>query len=531
MKKKLPIGISNLREIIQEGYVYVDKSRYVYELASTGKYYFLSRPRRFGKSLFVDTLKEAFEGNKELFKGLWLYEHWDWEKKYPVIHISFAEGVLKGREELDRHIIKILAQNQKRLQVECEDTTYVAGCFMDLIVGAREKYNAPVVILIDEYDKPILDNITDIETAKEMREGLKNLYSVIKGQDANIKFVFLTGVSKFSKVSIFSGLNNLKDITISKKYSSICGYTESELIEGFKEHLADKGIEEIRHWYNGYSWTGDERVYNPFSILNYLSEGEFRNYWFESGTPTFLIELFKQKRYYIPQLENLEVGESIIGSFDIDFIEPENLLFQAGYLTIEGYRQEFGETWYRLNYPNREVKASLCNYILKQYSFSEGAVSGYKLRLIEALKKGDIDEMVEIMHSHFASIPYEWYRKNEIDKYEGYYASVFYAYFASIGIEVKAEDSTNHGKIDMAVVMADKVLIFEFKCLRSKGTGDRRLGIGKETKKKELSAIEQLKIKGYAEKYKALKRPIYLIGIELDRKKRNIVGFKWEEAS
>jgi hypothetical protein len=296
---------------------------------------------------------------------------------------------------------------------------------MDLIVGAREKYNAPVVILIDEYDKPILDNITDIETAKEMREGLKNLYSVIKGQDANIKFVFLTGVSKFSKVSIFSGLNNLKDITISKKYSSICGYTESELIEGFKEHLADKGIEEIRHWYNGYSWTGDERVYNPFSILNYLSEGEFRNYWFESGTPTFLIELFKQKRYYIPQLENLEVGESIIGSFDIDFIEPENLLFQAGYLTIEGYRQEFGETWYRLNYPNREVKASLCNYILKQYSFSEGAVSGYKLRLIEALKKGDIDEMVEIMHSHFASIPYEWYRKNEIDKYEGYYAGVF----------------------------------------------------------------------------------------------------------
>jgi len=528
MPKKLPIGISSLSKIIQEGYVYVDKTRYVYELVNTGVYYFLSRPRRFGKSLFVDTLKEAFEGNKELFKGLWLYDHWDWEKKYPVIHISFAEGVLKGREELDRHIIKILAQNQKRLQVECEDTTYVAGCFSDLIVGAREKYNAPVVILIDEYDKPILDNITDIETATEMREGLKNLYSVIKGQDANIKFVFLTGVSKFSRVSIFSGLNNLRDITIDATYSSICGYTESELIESFKEHLADKDIEEIRHWYNGYSWTGGERVYNPFSMLNYLQTGVFRNYWFESGTPTFLIELFKQKRYYIPQLENLEVVESIIGSFDIDFIEPENLLFQAGYLTIEGYRQEFGETWYRLNFPNREVKASLCNYILKQYSFSEGAVSGYKLRLIEALKKGDIDEMVEVMHSHFASIPYDWYRKNEIDKYEGYYASVFYAYFASIGVEVKAEDSTNHGKVDMAVVMADKVLIFEFKCLRGKGIGDRRLGIGKGKKKKELSAIEQLKIKGYAEKYKALKRPIYLIGIDFDRKKRNIEGFKWE---
>jgi hypothetical protein len=459
--KKLPIGISSLSKIIQEGYVYVDKTRYVYELVNTGVYYFLSRPRRFGKSLFVDTLKEAFEGNKELFKGLWLYDHWDWEKRYPVIHISFGSGVLRNKAELDRRIVDLLYQNQERLGINCRDTTDVASCFGELIRKAKAGRDTSVVILIDEYDKPILDNITDIETAREMREGLKNLYSVMKDHDSYIKFVFLTGVSKFSKVSIFSGLNNLNDITIDSTYSSICGYTEEELIKHFKEHLIGKDISAIRQWYDGYSWTGAERVYNPFSILNYLQKGVFRNYWFESGTPTFLIELFKQKRYYIPQLENLEVGESIIGSFDVDFIEPENILFQAGYLTITNTKRKGNRLVYSLTYPNLEVKQSLTDYILAAYHYSQAEKERAQNRLYDCLIEGNIDGIREIMHSHFASIPYDWYRKNEIDKYEGYYASVFYAYFASIGIEVKAEDSTNHGKVDMAVVMADKVLIFE----------------------------------------------------------------------
>ncbi len=523
MPKKLPIGISSLSKIIQGGYVYVDKTRYVYELVNTGEYYFLSRPRRFGKSLFVDTLKEAFEGNKDLFKGLWLYDHWDWEKTYPVIHISFAEGVLKSKDELNRHIIKLMTNNQKRLQVECEDTTHVAGCFSDLIVGAKERYKVPAVILIDEYDKPILDNITDLETAREMREGLKNLYAVIKGQDANIKFVFLTGVSKFSKVSIFSGLNNLKDITINKKYSSICGYTERELIESFKEHLIDKNIEDIRHWYNGYNWTGDERVYNPFSILNYLSDGEFRNYWFESGTPTFLIELFKQKRYYIPQLENLEVGETLIGRFDIDFIEPENLLFQAGYLTIIDKKRKGNRLVYALSYPNLEVRQSLTDYILSAYHYSQAEKERAQGRLYDCLIEGDIDGIREVMRSHFASIPYEWHTKNNIAEYEGYYASVFYSYFASIGIDVRVEESTSYGKVDMAVIMPKAVYVFEFKCLQK--AGDRQKPIGNRKRLKEPSAIEQLRAKGYAEKYRALNRPIYLIGIEFSKTKRQIVGF------
>ncbi len=517
MKKKLPIGISSLKKIIEEGYVYVDKTSFVYDLVNSGVYYFLSRPRRFGKSLFVDTLKEAFEGNKELFKGLWLYDNWDWDRRYPVIHISFAEGMMANRGELDSWIIGQLKKNQDRLGVHCEATDFIPLCFSQLIEAVKKAYGQSVVILIDEYDKPILDNITKPAIAAEMRKGLKNLYSVIKGQDANIKFTFLTGVSKFSKVSIFSGLNNLRDITIDETYSSICGYTEPELMERFKEHLIDKDIDDIRRWYNGYSWTGAERVYSPFSMLNYLQTGVFRNYWFESGTPTFLIELFKQKRYYIPQLENLEVGESIIGSFDIDFIEPENILFQAGYLTIEGTVQGLSETRYRLNYPNREVKKSLNEYLLNQYLPNH--IQVYRTRTVfeNALLKGDVDKMIEVMRSHFASILYDWHRKNNIDQYEGYYASVFYSYFASIGVEVKAEEPTSYGKVDMAVVMPKVVYVFEFKVIEGEeGTGE---------------ALEQIKKRGYGDRYKGICRgvlqyaPIYLIGIEFSRHKRQIVGF------
>ncbi|HIJ59409.1 MAG TPA: ATP-binding protein [Nitrospirae bacterium] len=514
MKKKLPIGISNLKKIITEGYVYVDKTRFVYELVNTGVYYFLSRPRRFGKSLFVDTLKEAFEGNKELFKGLYIYDKWDWSVKYPVIHINFAEGIYKDRVQLERWIVEQLIKNKERLDITCRDNEFIPACFSQLIEGSKKKYGRGAVILIDEYDKPILDNITEPEIAKEMREGLKNLYSVIKGQDANIKFVFLTGVSKFSKVSIFSGLNNLIDITIDERYSSICGYTEDELTKAFKEHLKDKDINQIRHWYNGYSWTGKDKVYNPFSILNYLDKGQFKNYWFESGTPTFLIELLKQRNYYIPQIENIEAGETLIGSFDVDFIEPENLLFQSGYLTILDTYTVGSNIIYRLSYPNNEVKGSLTEYVLKHYSVNFVDVTRRKIQLYELLQKLDIDGIKVIIQSHFASIPGEWYRKNKISKYEGYYSSIFYSYFASLGLNVRPEDTTSHGKIDMTVVMKHAVFIFEFKTIvRGKDKG---------------KALKQIKEKNYAERYKGLNLPIFLIGIDFDKTKRNVSSFKWE---
>ncbi len=254
--KKLPIGISNLREIIEEGYAYVDKSRFVHDLDKMGKYYFLSRPRRFGKSLFIDTLKEAFEGNKELFSNLWLHAHWDWKKHYPVIHISFGGGVIRSREELDQRIRDNLYTNETNLGITSRQPNDIPGYFGELIRNSAKKYGLRTVILIDEYDKPILDNISDPSRAQEVREGLKNLYSVVKDSDANIRFALLTGVSKFSKVSLFSGLNNLTDITLEFEYSAICGYSETEMTEVFSDYLVNKSLEDIRRWYNGYAWLG-----------------------------------------------------------------------------------------------------------------------------------------------------------------------------------------------------------------------------------------------------------------------------------
>ncbi|MDK2921198.1 MAG: hypothetical protein PWR24_755 [Desulfonauticus sp.] len=510
--KRLPIGISSFKEIITENYVYVDKTEFICKLKELGKYYFLSRPRRFGKTLFVDTLREVFEGNKELFKGLYIYGRWDWSRSYPVIHISFAEGVVRSLEELNQKIYEILDNNQKRLGISCEYKSF-SGCFGELIEKSVVKYKNRAVILIDEYDKPILDNITDPELAQELREGLKNLYSVIKGQDANIEFVFMTGVSKFSKVSIFSGLNNLEDISVDQRYNAICGYREEDILTYFQDYLAGKDIKDIRKWYDGYSWDGISRVYNPFSVLNYFAKGEFRNYWFESGTPGFLIKLLKERNYYIPDLENLEVGESLIGSFDLDFIEPENILFQAGYLTIVGKRWLGNRLFYRLRYPNLEVKASLTDYLLKAYSFDLKLKEQNQSTLYQALVAKDLLKIKEIMQSHFSSIPYDWYRKNRINEYEGYYASVFYSYFASLGLDIVVEDSSSKGKVDMTVLMEDGIFIFEFKVL------DKEPG----------KALAQLKARGYADKYKSKNLPLYLIGIEFDKEDKNIKEFQWEK--
>jgi len=510
--KKLPIGVSTLNKIINEGYAYVDKTPIVHRLVENGIYYFLSRPRRFGKSLFIDTLKEAFEGNRDLFRGLWLFDHWNWEKKHPVIHISFAEGILQSREELDRKIFELLDANHERLQVKQRYKDSVSGCFSSLIRRAKETYGRAAVVLIDEYDKPILDNISDPKTAREMRDGLKNLYSVIKAQDANIQFAFLTGVSKFSKVSLFSGLNNLRDITLIPKYATICGYTELELETVFARHLKDKPLDEIRRWYNGYSWLG-ERVYNPFSILNYLEDGGFANYWFESGTPSFLVELFKKKRYYIPDIENMEASESIIGAFDVDFVEPENLLFQTGYLTVAHDFRVAGKMFYRLRYPNMEVKSSLSDYVLKRYSPDPVLKDKTQLRIYQALEKNDLDDLDRSFRVLFAAIPHDWYRKNRLADYEGYYASVFYCYFKALGLDVTAEDTTSHGRIDMTVTLENRVFIFEFKVV--------------DIDKTPGTALEQIHQKGYADKYRAQNIEIYLIGVEFDRNERNIVRFEW----
>jgi hypothetical protein len=272
-RKRLPIGIQTFAKIREGNYYYVDKTGYALRLIESGTHYFLSRPRRFGKSLFLDTLAELFAGNEPLFRGLAVHPHWDWSVRYPIIRISFAGGRLESRAQLDERIHELLDKNQKALGIQCEHTS-IPGCFGELIELAAQKYGQRAVVLVDEYDKPILDNLTDAPVAAAMREGLRNLYSVIKEMDAHIKFAFLTGVSKFSKVSIFSGLNNLRDITVSSEYSAICGYTEADLDTVFAPELPGLDREEIRRWYNGYRWLG-EAVYNPFDVLLFFQERTF----------------------------------------------------------------------------------------------------------------------------------------------------------------------------------------------------------------------------------------------------------------
>ena len=296
--KKLPIGIQSFVNIRTEGFYYVDKTKFVKMLVDEGKYFFLSRPRRFGKSLFLDTLRQAFLSRKELFEGLYLEDNWDWSVEYPVIKISFGAGVHKTVDELENTKDVILRNHARDYELKLEEK-YTKDRFMELIYKLYKKCSQKVVILIDEYDKPILDNIENPEVAVQMRESLKNFYSVIKDADEYLKFAFITGVTKFSKVSIFSGLNNLNDITLDPEYATICGYTQEEFEEVFRDRLDGVNLEKVRHWYNGYSWLG-ERVYNPFDVLLYLDKKLFRPYWFETGTPTFLIKLILQGKLSFP---------------------------------------------------------------------------------------------------------------------------------------------------------------------------------------------------------------------------------------
>ncbi|MBP9727480.1 MAG: AAA family ATPase, partial [Gammaproteobacteria bacterium] len=421
--KKFPIGISTLEKIQSGNFYYVDKTAFVEKLASQGQYYFLSRPRRFGKSLIIDTLKQAFLGNNAIFKGLYLEHHWDWETKYPVIHISFASN----QTEKDPNILKIkiaslLQQVADSNHVNLHGELY-SSQFSNLIADINAKHNKKVVILIDEYDKPILDAITNISLAHEIRDILRSFYSVIKEHDDKIQFAFLTGVSKFAKAGVFSGLNNLNDITYDEQYSTICGYTQKELETTFQAHLIPEDLPKIKAWYNGYYFLGNEGVYNPFSILNYFSKDKrFSNYWFASGTPTFLIELIKQRQFYIPNLEKSEVSEDDLESFEIEELPLLSLLLQTGYLTIKSVKQQGARLLYELSYPNLEVRLSL-NDSLARMSVSHETKNSIYSAMNTALTEQHFEKMKDIFTRLFASIPHDWYHNNNIQNYEGFYCA------------------------------------------------------------------------------------------------------------
>jgi len=507
--KKLPIGKSTFQTLIEENYVYVDKTQFAYDLIENGGgYYFLSRPRRFGKTLFLDTLRTVFEGKKELFKGLYIYDKYDWSKTYPVIRINFTDGMINSKESFNRYVEEMLDKNQRELKTSSPKSFSSSGYFKRLIEEVYRAYNQKVVILIDEYDKPILDNIENTDTARELRDELKSFYSVIKSADEYLKFVFITGVSKFSKVSLFSGLNNLNDITLNPNYATICGYTQKDLETVFYEHLKGQDYEKIREWYNGYKWLG-EAVYNPFDILLFISNSyQYRNYWFSTGTPAFLLKLIEKNRYYLPNLEYVIKDEQILDSFDVDYIELETLMWQTGYLTIDKAIETPRGMKYQLKIPNKEVELSLIGTIADFLSRVDKAEI-YKDSIYEALLQANFSEFEKQLKSLFASIPYNNFTGAKLYEYEGYYASVFYAYVKSLGVEVIGEDVTNKGRIDLTLKMPNAIFIFEFKT-------------------DEEGSLQQIKDKKYHEKYIGLNKPIYLVGIAFSSSERNILKVEWE---
>ena len=510
-RRKLPIGIQTFREIREDNCYYVDKTGMAADLIAQGKYYFLSRPRRFGKSLLIDTLKDLFEGHQELFTGLAAETRWDWSKKYPVIRISFAEGVYHSAAALAQRIREILAEQQIRMGVQCVNQS-IAGIFSELIQAVQTKTSQRVVVLVDEYDKPILDNITNPDIARDMRDGLCDLYSVIKGQDANIKFAMLTGVSKFSKVSLFSGLNNLQDITVDPAYSALCGYTDADVDTVFAPELPGLDREEVRHWYNGYNWTGTS-VYNPFDVLLLFRSRLFRPYWFETGTPTFLVDLLTQRQTFTPDLERLVALETLLSSFDVDFIPTEALMFQAGYLTIDTVRHLPGMMQITLKYPNMEVRSSLNGALLQRLTNDPARHGILAPKLYDLLTVNDFPGIQTLITAFYASIPNEWFANNRIAQFEGYYASVFYSYFAALGLDIVCEESGNAGRLDMAVRFNNQIYLFEFKVVELVPEG---------------RALQQIIDKGYADKYQGSGQPIHLVGVEFSKLSRSVVGFEVE---
>ena len=512
---KLPLGRQTFAEVRELNCAYVDKTPLAIQLAENGKAYFLARPRRFGKSLFLDTLRNLFEAKLDLFSGLYAEDNWDWSISHPVIKLDMSgdfNSVAALRSMLDGN----LRYAANRLNLELPVNNEPSKLFQQLIQQAHEQHGRQVVLLIDEYDKPMIDNIGELELAQQMRKQLHAFYSIIKAADEHLRFVMLTGVSKFSKVSIFSGLNNLKDISLDPHYASICGYTEADLNQTFGEHLQDVDREQLRNWYNGYNFLGLERVYNPYDVLNFIDrsqsfgEPHFGSYWFETSTPTFVIELLRSSNLSAYQLESLTVDESTLDSSPLESIEFTTVLFQSGYLTVDTVdHTDPYAPMYKLMCPNHSVRSALQKSLFKDRTGKN--IASFRSAMYLALRDAELETIEAELKRLFASIAVDNYRRNDIANFEGYYASVLYSFFVGMGLRVIPEDVSNHGRIDLSIQLAGNTYVIEFKVVKRKS--------------KSNSALQQILKQGYANKYTGA---VYQIGIEFSQTKRNIVSFAWQ---
>ncbi len=506
--KNLPIGIQTFSKIGKGNYLYVDKTELIHRLMSRGgEYFFLSRPRRFGKSLLISTLYELFSGNRELFKGLWIYDKIEWEK-YPVIHIDFLEVNYKTPGELEQSLGKKLREIAKEYHIELDPDDDYKEAFRHLLKQLAKTYKTNAVILIDEYDKPIIDFVEteEIEKAGANRKVLKYFYLVLKSSDKYIRFAFITGVSKFSRVSIFSDVNNLNDITIDNNFSTLLGLTHEELLRYFHPHIKalsrkidlseDDLVKRVKQWYNGYSWDGCNFLYNPLSVLHLFSKNRFSNYWFSTGTPTFLINHIKKQNRSITSFETEEVDNSIFETYDIENLGITSMLFQTGYLTIKEIQPvDVVQSRYILAYPNLEVKESFLKHFFTSFTNEEpGKVGNRIFDLVKAARDNDMETFFTITRALFASIPSHLFIKDR----ESYYHTVIYLILKLIGIYIDVEVHTNKGRIDAVMEMEEHVYVMEFKLGTSAG------------------ALAQIEKKDYHQRYLSGGKQVHLIGVGFD---------------
>ena len=466
--KELPIGRQTFSEFIEQDLLYVDKTRWVWELVSRGKFYFLSRPRRFGKSLLLSTLKSFFEGRKDLFQGLYIHQQvQDW-KTHPIIYLDYSHVEYRQDTATFRaSLLSYLKEISAGFDIEIKENI-VQNYFSQLVKKLDQRYGK-VVILVDEYDKPLVDNLSDKKLFEENQNILRNLYGSIKGLDAHLRFVFLTGVSRFSKVGVFSGLNNLEDISLDRKFSSIVGFTDQEINDNFSEYLEelrkeyelsyDELLDEIRFWYNGFSWDGKTRLYNPFSMLSLLQKKTFDNYWFSTGTPSFLVDLVKQAKLLPETFENVMATDLVGSSMNFQTYPLIPLLFQTGYLTISRTEKDGVRTTYYLSYPNEEVRYSFLTYLVAAFvEKDEFSIQPEALNLRDALKAENIHLFTQYLQSFFSDIPSRLHINQE-----AYYHSLMYMLLRLVGVQLILEKETDKGRIDGVLELNDRVYIIECK--------------------------------------------------------------------
>ena len=516
--KDLTSSVYTFEDLIQGNFLYVDKTEYIWQLIRPAKaMYFLSRPRRFGKSLTLSTLKAVFEGKKELFKGLAIYDKpYDW-KPYPVIHLSFGDYniVSNAKDELPNYLMSKVRMIARKFSIPLPDDT-PANCFSCLIDKICEK--SQVVILVDEYDKPILDNITnpDVRTLLKI---LKGFYSVLKDRNTDERLLFVTGVSKFCHVSLFSDLNNLTDITMDARYATMLGYTQEEFETYFADRIeqaskqlhmqTEELLPEIKAWYDGYRFEENApSVYNPVSLAKFFEAGgKFDNYWFATGTPSFLIELVQKTRFDFDNILSRPVSSMAFNAFEIDKLDPLTLLLQTGYLTIKSMVRKFNMPWYWLDFPNREVSFSFNTALLKAYSRkTDNFVVAFCEQLAEAMDSGDVKQLRKTMEVFFSGISYEVHHKNESN-----FQNIFFALFRLLGYYIKAESHTCDGRIDAVAETEKFVFIFEFKL------------------DDDDTALSQIKDKKYYRQYELSQKKIFLNGVTFDTGTGQIADWQTEE--